>query len=115
MQKIYLLPVLTGAIRQLCPAASLQELRGRVQARSLSPTIISISAQGNTAAQAAETANAVASSYVDYLSSAMNPGLRMPGAETERAPVGVQPGRLAVLVMLQLRRRRDASAANADG
>jgi hypothetical protein len=70
-------PVLTGAIRQLGPAVSVQELRGWVQAKSLSPTIISISAQGNTAAQAEQTANAVANSYVDYLSSAKSPGLRM--------------------------------------
>jgi capsular polysaccharide biosynthesis protein len=70
-------PVLTGAIRRLGQATSLQALQGRVQARSLSPTIISISAQGKTAAQAEGTANAVANSYVDYLSSATNPGLRM--------------------------------------
>jgi hypothetical protein len=70
-------PVLTGAIRRLDQTPSLPALQGRVQARSLSPTIISISAQGNTAAQAEETANAVANSYVDYLSSAKNPGLRM--------------------------------------
>ena len=70
-------PVLTGAIPHLDQATSLQALQGRVQARSLSPTIISISAQGKTAAQAENTANAVANSYVDYLSSTKNPGLRM--------------------------------------
>jgi capsular polysaccharide biosynthesis protein len=70
-------PVLTGAIRQLHQPTSLQALQSNVQARSLSPTIISISAQGKTAAQAEDTANAVANSYVDYLSSAKNPGLRM--------------------------------------
>jgi len=70
-------PVLTGAMRQLGQAPSLRALQGRVHARSLSPTMISISAQGNTAAQAADTANAVVKSYVDYLRSARNPGLRM--------------------------------------
>jgi hypothetical protein len=70
-------PVLTGAIRRLGQAPSLQALQADVQARSLSPAIISISTQGNTAAQAENTANAVANSYVDYLSSAKNPGLRM--------------------------------------
>jgi len=70
-------PVLAGAIRQLDRAPSLSALQARVQASSLSPDIISISAQGNTAAQAAETANAVANSYVGYLSSAKNPGLGM--------------------------------------
>jgi hypothetical protein len=70
-------PVLTGATRQLGQVPSLQALQAGVQARSLSPTIISISAQGTTAAQAENVANAVAGSYVDYLSSAKNPGLRM--------------------------------------
>jgi hypothetical protein len=70
-------PVLTGAIRQLGRAPSLQALQAGVQASSLSPTLISINAQSNTAAQAENTANAVASSYVDYLSSAKNPGLRL--------------------------------------
>jgi hypothetical protein len=70
-------PVLTGAIRQLGRAPSLRALQAGVQARSLSPTLIQINALGNTAAQAENTANAVASSYVDYLSSAKNPGLRL--------------------------------------
>jgi DUF1707 SHOCT-like domain len=70
-------PVLTGATRRLGQTLSLPALRGRVQVSSLGTAIISISAQGTTAAQAAETANAVATSYVDYLSSAKNPGLRM--------------------------------------
>jgi capsular polysaccharide biosynthesis protein len=70
-------PVLTGAIRRLGQAPSLQALQARVQAKSLSPATISISAQGHTAAQAEDTANAVANSYVGYLSSATNPGLRM--------------------------------------
>ena len=69
-------PVLTGAIRQLGQAMSLQALQGRVHARSVGSAVISISAQGKTAAQAADTANAVASSYVDYLGSAANPGPR---------------------------------------
>jgi capsular polysaccharide biosynthesis protein len=70
-------PVMTGAIRHLDQATSVQALQSRVQVRNLSPTIISISAQGKTAAQAEETANAVANSYVNYLSSAKNPGFRM--------------------------------------
>ncbi len=74
-------PVLTGAIRQLDQPVSLQALQSRVQARSLTSNIISISAEGKTAAQAEDTANAVANSYVDYLEFAKNPGLRMCGAD----------------------------------
>jgi len=69
-------PVLTGAIRRLDQPTSLQALQSSVQAKSLSPTIISISAQGRTATQAEHTANAVANSYVGYLSSAKRPGLQ---------------------------------------
>jgi len=70
-------PVLTGAIPKLDQPTSLQALQSRVQVGHLSPTIISISAQGKTATEAEDTANAVANSYVDYLSSAKNPGPRM--------------------------------------
>jgi capsular polysaccharide biosynthesis protein len=70
-------PVLTGAIRRLDPPTSLQTLQNRIHAQSLSPGIISISAQGKTAAEAEHTANAVAKSFVDYLSSTKNPGLQM--------------------------------------
>ena len=71
-------PVLAGAIGHLGQAPSLRALRARVQARSLSPAVISISAQGKTAAQAEDTANAVAISYTDYLGHATSPALRMP-------------------------------------
>lgn len=70
-------PVLTGAIRRLGQAPSLQALHARVQAKSLSPAVISISAQGKTAAQAEDTANAVATSYLEYVSHAKNPAVRM--------------------------------------
>ena len=70
-------PVLTGAIRRLGQATSLQAMQSRVHVKSLSPGIISISAQGKTAAQAEATANAVANSFVDYLGSAKNQGLQM--------------------------------------
>jgi capsular polysaccharide biosynthesis protein len=70
-------PVLGKAASQLDSPTSLQALQNRIQVRSLAPTIISISAQGTSAAEAEETANVVATSYVDYLSSAKNPGLRL--------------------------------------
>ncbi len=61
--------VLPGALHHIRPAMSLQTLRSRVQAKSLTANIISIGAQGKTAAQAEGTANAVANSFVAYLSS----------------------------------------------
>jgi hypothetical protein len=66
-------PVLKGALPHVHPAVSLQTLNGRITVKSPTPTIISITAQGKTAAQAVGTANAVANSYVAYVSSANTP------------------------------------------
>jgi Chain length determinant protein len=62
-------PVLAGALGTVDPGKSPAMLRGAVQAKSLTPTVLSISAQGLTAVQAERTANAVASSYVRYVNS----------------------------------------------
>ena len=67
-------PVLGSALRSVHLAMSLQTLRGQVQAKGLTNNILSISAQGKTAAQAESTANAVANSYVAYVSSGKVPG-----------------------------------------
>jgi capsular polysaccharide biosynthesis protein len=60
-------PVLAGAVSQVSPPVTLQTLRNRVQATSLTSNIVSITARGRTAGQAESTANAVAESYIDYL------------------------------------------------
>ena len=60
-------PVLSAALRTIHPAVPLLTLRDRVQVKSLTPNILSISAQGKTAAEAEGTANAVANSYVAYV------------------------------------------------
>lgn len=70
-------PVLTGAMRRLDRHTSLQALQSHVRVTSLSPTIISISANGKTAAEAEDTANAVANSYIAYLSSVKNSSIQM--------------------------------------
>jgi hypothetical protein len=70
-------PVLASALRRIHPAVPLPTLRHRIQAKSLTSNILSVTAQGKTAAEAEGVANAVANSYVGYLSSAKNPGLRM--------------------------------------
>jgi capsular polysaccharide biosynthesis protein len=66
-------PVLAGALRSIHPATSLASLRGRIQVKSVTNRVILISAQGKTAAQAENTAKAVAGSYIAYVSSAHNP------------------------------------------
>ena len=65
--------VLAGALSHVSPAMSLQSLQSKVQVTTLTGNIISISASGRTAADAETTANAVANSYITYVSSANNP------------------------------------------
>jgi capsular polysaccharide biosynthesis protein len=61
--------VLKGALPHVNPRMPLTVLRDRIQVQSASPGAISITALGKTAAQAEDTANAVAESYIDLLSS----------------------------------------------
>jgi capsular polysaccharide biosynthesis protein len=60
-------PVLGAALRTIHPAMPLLTLRKRIQVTSLTYNILSVSAQGKTAAEAEGTANAVANSYVAYV------------------------------------------------
>ena len=66
-------PVLSGALPHAGAGMSLATLRHRVQAKGVTSNVISISADGRTAAQAETTANAVTASYVAYLGSASSP------------------------------------------
>jgi hypothetical protein len=65
--------VLVNALPDVRPALLLPELRSSVKAASPAPDIISITAKGKTAAGAEATANAVAKSYVRYVSSSHSP------------------------------------------
>jgi capsular polysaccharide biosynthesis protein len=71
-------PVLSGALPDVRPAMSLTDLRHDIQIRSLTPYVISINAQGETAGDAEATANAVARSYIRYVGSASSPAGRVP-------------------------------------
>jgi capsular polysaccharide biosynthesis protein len=67
-------PVLAGALREIGSAMPLQTLQSRVHVTRLtSSNILSVSAQGTTAKQAEQTANAVANSYIAYVGSASAP------------------------------------------
>jgi capsular polysaccharide biosynthesis protein len=61
--------VLAAALPNVRPAMSLTQLHGIIQVGSVSPDIISVSAEGKTAADAEATANAVANSYIRYVGS----------------------------------------------
>ena len=67
-------PVMAGALHRLDPGGSVPGLRSRVQVKSLTSRVFSISVQGDTAAQAVLTANAVTDSYLTYLRSITPPG-----------------------------------------
>ncbi len=62
-------PVLSAALPQVSPAVSLHALRTKIHIASPATGILSISAEGRTAAQAEATANAVAASYTAYVGS----------------------------------------------
>ena len=60
-------PVLSAALHDIHPAMPLLTLHDRVQVKSLTPNILSISAQSKTDAGAEGIANAVAHSYIAYV------------------------------------------------
>ena len=66
-------PVLAEAVSRVHPSMTLQTLRSRVKATSLTSGIVSIRASGQTAAQARSAANAVAESYIAYVGRKNNP------------------------------------------
>jgi capsular polysaccharide biosynthesis protein len=78
-------PVLVTAGRNLRPALPLETIRHRVTVTSVTSTILQITAQGKTAAQAQDTANAVAKSYVAFVQSPGNPGGRTSAQVLESA------------------------------
>jgi len=66
-------PVLAGAASQLGSTLSPQTLLTRVQVKSLTSNILSVTGQGRTAKQAEQIANAVANSYIAYVGSPTGP------------------------------------------
>jgi capsular polysaccharide biosynthesis protein len=74
--------VLAGAHQ---PGMSLQTLRSHIQVKGVTSAIFSISAQGETAAQAKGIANAVAHSYAVYVNSPNRPGGRVAARVLEQA------------------------------
>ena len=66
-------PVLSAALPHVSPAMSLQALQSKIAVTSLTGNIISITASGKTAVQAETATNAVANSYVAYVTAANSP------------------------------------------
>jgi len=80
-------PVLLDALPHVRPAMSFDELRHNVQVGSPSSDIISVNAKGKNAADAEATANAVADSYMGYVSSSRSPVGRVEAQMLESATI----------------------------
>jgi capsular polysaccharide biosynthesis protein len=94
--------VLAGALPNVRPAMSLSQLRDNVQIGSPDPStsIISVNAQGKTAADAEATANAVADSYIKYVNSAStNSAIRASASMLEPATSATGRGQAELLII----------------
>src|SRR5262249_4360044 len=67
-------PVLALAAARLDEAVSVATLRKQVKVTTVTTNVLEVTAKGVTAAQAEHMANAVAQSYLSYVSSAEYPG-----------------------------------------
>ncbi len=88
-------PVLAAALPHVSPAMSLQQLEGKVQVQSVAGSIISISAAGKNAADAEGTANAVATSYINYVNAPGSPAGQVSAKMLESATLATG-GKVAV-------------------
>lgn len=77
--------VLARALPAISPAISLVTLSSRVAVTAPIADVLSINAQGATAAQAVDTADAVANSYISYVDNANSPGGKVHARLLERA------------------------------
>jgi capsular polysaccharide biosynthesis protein len=94
--------VLADALPNVRPAMSLSQLRDNVQIGSPDPatSIISVNAQGKTAADAEATANAVADSYIKYVNSAStNSAIRASASMLEPATSATGRGQAELLII----------------
>ena len=80
-------PVLLGALPDIRPAMSVNELRDAVQIGSLTPYVVSVGVKGKVAADAAGNANAVAKSYIRYIGSENSPGGKLPAQLLRRRQI----------------------------
>jgi capsular polysaccharide biosynthesis protein len=91
-------PVLEGALRTLGPGYSLRTLRADVKVLSVTTNILSITVAQATAKQAEAVTNAVADSYVAYVSSPASPGGKV--VARTLGPATATPGKPRFVVPL---------------
>ena len=84
--------VLQAALSKISPAVTLQELSSAVTATSGTPSVITITAKAKAAGQAETMANAVANSYVAYVSGKDSPVGALPVRLFQPASQATGPG-----------------------
>jgi capsular polysaccharide biosynthesis protein len=94
--------VLAAALPNVKPTMSLEKLHSRVQVASVTSYIISVSAQGKSAADAEATANAVAASYIAYVNSPSSPIKHVSARILEPATSAIGTGPIKALVITGL-------------
>jgi capsular polysaccharide biosynthesis protein len=95
-------PVLSAALPRVRPPISAMKLRHELHIKSLTSYVISITAQGKTAADAETTANAVANSYIAYVSPKYSPVGHVLARMLASATVATGTGVLTALLMKAL-------------
>jgi len=95
-------PVLVDALRNIRPSIPLDDLRHNVQVGNLSADIISITAKGKNAAAAEATANAVANSYISYVSSSRSAVGRVQAQLLQSANVATGPAPIEEMIIFAL-------------
>lgn len=91
-------PVLQGALPSLASGMTLAKLRSDVQVKNLTSAVLSFTAEAPTAAEAENTANTVASSYLAYVASASSPVGHVPGRILQSATTASGSSRLVHLL-----------------
>jgi capsular polysaccharide biosynthesis protein len=86
-------PVLVAALHDVRPEMSLNELRLNVQVASPAADIISVTAKGKKASDAEATANAVADSYINLVSSSRNAVVHVQAQLLQPASPGTGPSK----------------------
>ena len=94
--------VLLNALPDVRPAMSFDELRHDVQIGSPSSDIISVTAKAKTAADAVATANAVANSYIRYVTSSNSAVGRVQAQLLESANVATGPAPIKQTIIFAL-------------
>jgi len=91
--------VLKKALPDVRPRMSLQTLQGEVKAKELTPDIVSIGADGKTAAEAENIANAVAASFMAYIGSDNSAAGKVPTRllQSATSAAGLRPATFAII------------------